>query len=322
MPEAGEGERLDRFLVAHFPEHSRSHLAEWIREGRVAVSGGAVKPGLALRAGWCVFVEPPDPPVADLVAEDLPLAVLSLDDALVVVDKPPGMVVHPGAGHARGTLVNGLIGRIGSLSPLGLPFRPGIVHRLDRDTSGVMVVARTEAAHLHLARQFAEHTVDRRYHALVWDHRLPDAGTISTLYGRHPTDRLRFSGRVRAGKAAVTHFRVLERLPPFALVECRLDTGRTHQIRVHLSEAGCPLVGDETYGGRRRIDRPEALRRLGPELGLLRQFLHALRLGFVHPTTGARLLFESPLPDDLMAVLTLLRATINGPAPVDGAAPP
>jgi len=317
VPAAADGERLDRFLVTCFPEHSRSHLAEWIRDGRVAVDAATVKPGLALRAGWILRVEPPDPPLVTLVAEDLPLTVLHEDDALIVVDKAAGMVVHPGAGHASGTLVHALLGRCGALAPLGLPWRPGIVHRLDRDTSGVMVVARTEAAHLRLARQFSEHTVDRRYLALVWDHRLADAGTLSTLYGRHPTDRLRFSGRVQAGKTAITHFRVLERLPPFALVECRLDTGRTHQIRVHLSEAGSPLVGDETYGARRRVERPEALRRLGPELGLARQFLHALRLGFTHPETGTRMVFESPLPPDLALVLATLRA-VHAPPAVGG----
>ncbi len=307
MPQEADGERLDRFLTALYPEHSRSHLAEWIREGRVAVGRTVVKPGLALRAGWLVEVEPPDPPPVDLVPEPMALEVPYIDDSLVVVEKPAGLVVHPGAGHASGTLVHGLLALCGTLSPLGLPLRPGVVHRLDRDTTGVMVVARTEAAHLHLARQFSEHSVDRRYLALVWDHRLPDGGTLETLYGRHPTDRLRFTGRVRAGKTATTHFRVLERLPPFALVECRLDTGRTHQIRVHLSEAGSALVGDETYGHRRRVERPEVLRRLGPELGLTRQFLHARVLGFTHPATGERLTFESGLPADLHAVLTLLR---------------
>jgi 23S rRNA pseudouridine1911/1915/1917 synthase len=208
---------------------------------------------------------------------------------------------------------------------VGLPLRPGIVHRLDRDTSGVMVVARTEAAHLPPGAAVLEPIrVDRRYWALAWDHKLPDAGTdFDGLYGRHPTDRVRVQwSRDRAANRRRRTSGSSSACHRSHWLECRLDTGRTHQIRVHLSELGSPLVGDETYGGRRRIDRPEALRRLGPELGLLRQFLHALRLGFVHPTTGARLLFESPLPDDLMAVLTLLRATINGPAPVDGAAPP
>ncbi len=307
MPPEAAGDRLDRFLVGVYPDRSRTLLADWVRDGLVAVEGARPKPGLRLEAGWVVLVDEPEPPTVDLVPQPMDLPILFADEAVVVLDKPAGLVVHPGAGHPDGTLVNGLLAAFGTLSPVGLPLRPGIVHRLDRFTSGVIVVARTEAAHHHLARQFSAHTADRRYWAIAWDHKLADAGTVDGLYGRHPVDRLKFTGRVNHGKTATTHFRVLERLPPCCWLECKLDTGRTHQIRVHLSELGSPLVGDELYGRRRRADKPEALRRLGPDLGLTRQALHAFRLGFDHPTTGERMQFESPMPDEMTALLETLR---------------
>ncbi len=309
----GAGSRLDRFLVMHLPEHSRTLLSEWIRDGRVRVQGALAKPSLALKLGFMVDVDPPEPPSVELVGSDMDLRILYEDEALVVVDKPAGLVFHPGAGHPDGTLVNGLLGRYGTLSPVGGPLRPGVVHRIDRGTSGVVVVARTEVAHNHLARQFAAHTVDRRYLAVAWDHSLPETGTVSGLYGRHPTDRLKFTGRVEHGKRAVTHWRVLRRLPPCAVVECRLETGRTHQIRVHFSEMGSPLLGDATYGRRRKVDRPDSLRALGPDLGLDRQALHAQHLGFIHPVTGVHLAFTSPLPDEIASVIAALAAA-NGQA--------
>lgn len=312
MPPEAAGDRLDRFLVGVYPEHSRTLLADWIRDGLVLVEGSRPKPGMKLDAGWVVLVDEPPPPVVDLVPQTMSLEILHEDEAVVVLEKPAGLVVHPGAGHPDGTLVNGLLGRYGELSPVGLPLRPGIVHRLDRGTSGVMVVARTESAHHHLARQFSQHTVDRRYWAIAWDHKLPDAGTVDGFYGRHLVDRVKFTGRLASGKRATTHWRVLERLPPCAWVECKLDTGRTHQIRVHLSELGSPLVGDELYGRRRRADKPEVLRRLGPDLGLTQQALHAFRLAFDHPTTGARLLFESPMPEVMANLLRVLREAQGG----------
>ena len=274
---------------------------------------GAVerRPSAALRLGAQVQIDLPPPPPSTLIAEDIPVRVVHEDDDLIVLDKPAGLVVHPGAGHATGTLVHALLHRYGALSPVGAPSRPGIVHRIDRGTSGLLVVARTERAHMGLAAQFAAHTVDRRYWALVWDKALPDDGIVSGLYGRHPTERTRFSGRVTSGKRAVTHWRVVERLGPCALIECRLETGRTHQIRVHMAERGCPLVGDATYGQRRRLDRPPALEQLGRDLGLTRQALHAWRLGFEHPQSRAWLTFDSAMPPELEGTIAALRGALS-----------
>ncbi len=281
---------------------SRSRIASWIREGRVCVEGRQVcKPSAVVLEGQRIELDVPPPPPIDLIPEDLQFQVLYVDDHLVVVDKPAGLVVHPGAGHSSGTLVNGLLARV-SLSPIGLPLRPGIVHRIDRGTSGILTVARSEQAHLGLVKLFAAHDLDRRYRALVWDHRLPDSGTAKTPYGRHPTDRVKFTGRLKLteaeGRIAVTHWHVMQRCSPFALVEFRLETGRTHQIRVHMSELGSPLVGDPLYGQKRRMEGP--LRPLGFELGLERQALHAGYLSFRHPVTGDLLRFSSPWPEDLM----------------------
>jgi 23S rRNA pseudouridine1911/1915/1917 synthase len=294
--------------VPAFPEHSRSRIAGWIADGCVRVDGRPARAGQALKAGQRVEVDVPPPEPVEAVPQPIPLNVVFEDADLLVVDKPAGLVVHPGAGNPDGTLVNGLLHRYGELSPLGAPLRPGIVHRLDGGTSGLMVVARTEAAHRALAAQIESREMERRYRALVWDHGLPDEGVVRTLYGRHPSDRRKFTGRVAQGKPAETAWRVAERLPPCALVELKLATGRTHQIRVHLSEAGHPIVGDVEYGRRRRVERPAALRALGFELGLTRQALHAWRLGFRHPRTGEAVAFESPLPADIAAALAALRA--------------
>ena len=279
-----------------------------MRDGRVQVNGRVVvRPSTKLHAGQVVDVSPPTLEATALLPQaDVPFEVVYADDDLVVVDKPAGVVMHPGAGHPDGTLVNGVLHHVGSLSNIGASHRPGVVHRIDAGTSGLVVVARTDAAHQHLARQFAEHTVERRYQALVWSKDIPDEGTLDTPYGRHPQHRVLFTS-MSGERRAVTHWRVLERLPPCTLVELRLETGRTHQIRVHLSEAGAPLLGDPQYSRPRRIERPQFLRRLGLDLGLTRQALHAARLGFLHPD-GRQLSFESPLPADFAAAVEVLRA--------------
>lgn len=315
VPADADGDRLDRFLTPRVGDHSRSQIARWIRDGRATVDGRVARASTTVREGQIVELDVPPPAPTVLVPEPIELEVVYEDADVVVLDKPAGLVVHPGSGRDTGTLVHGLLHRYGVLSPLGAPVRPGIVHRLDAGTSGLMVVARTERAHLSLAKQFSDHSTGRVYVALVWDHGLPDAGTISTPYGRHTRDRKKFSGRVISGKQAVTHYEVTDRRAGTARVELRLETGRTHQIRVHLSEAGHPLVGDPTYGRRRRIERPVALRMLGFELGLARAALHARHLAFDHPVTGERVAFDAPVPLDLQTVFEVMRAATEGSEP-------
>lgn len=265
------------------------------------VDGKAVRAGLKLRAAQTVEVTPPPPPAIKAQPQEIPIDILHLDDQVIVVNKPAGLVVHPGAGRPDGTLVNALLHAVGTLSSIGAPQRPGIVHRIDAGTTGVLVCARTDAAHHHLAAQFAAHTAQRVYRALCWDHGVQDAGTIESLHGRHPGDRRKFSGQVSTGRTAITHFEVERRAPPCAWLKLTLETGRTHQIRVHMAESGNPLVGDPMYGRRRRIQRPQRMRQMGIEMGLTRQALHAASLGFEHPD-GRWMQFEAPLPDDLVAV--------------------
>ncbi len=333
-----DGERLDRACtallhgVAELREPaSRSSLTRWIKEGRVEVNGSVVRdPSARARAGDRVVIDPAPPPSTDALPEDLAIEVLHADDDLVVVNKAAGMVVHPAAGHPRGTLVNALLFRFGTLAsaPTGGSeedsgaegaadetddagpglVRPGIVHRLDRWTSGVMVVARTILAREGLMAQLAAHTVERAYLAIV-EGEPPARARYETLHGRHPSDRKRFTGRVVRGKRAVTEVEVVERLAGAALVRCRLETGRTHQIRVHLSEAGFPLLGDPVYG---RTPRSARLREAAAALtqdAPGRQALHAGVLGLVHPRSTERLRFEAALPADMASLLARLRSS-------------
>jgi 23S rRNA pseudouridine1911/1915/1917 synthase len=300
--------RLDVFLARMLSDYSRSRLSAWIADGFVSVNAVSARPRTHVHPGDIVVFNPPPKAEVTLSAEPIPLDLIYEDAHLVVVDKAAGLVVHPGAGNATGTLVNGLLHHVDTLSPIGLPDRPGVVHRIDKGTSGLLVFAKTEKAHHRLAQQFSEHRVERVYRALVWDHALEDSGTIETSYGRHVRDRRKFTGKLNLGKRAVTHWRVLERLYSTAWVELRLETGRTHQIRVHMSEKGCPLLGDQMYGRKRRVDRLASLRVLGIEFGLTRQALHAASLGFVHPETEEVLRFESAIAPDIESVLTVLRA--------------
>jgi 23S rRNA pseudouridine1911/1915/1917 synthase len=243
---------------------------------------------------------------AEPAAERIPLEILYEDSDLIVVNKPAGMVVHPGAGAGSGTLVNALLGHCRDLSGIGGQVRPGIVHRIDKDTSGVLVVAKNDRAHLALAHQFKEHTVKRVYLALVFGSPRADKGRIESVIGRHPSERTKMSGKARHGKHAVTHWQAVRRYPGLTLMRLKLETGRTHQIRVHLSEAGHPLVGDQVYGGGGRLAaiRDQELRRLIRNLG--RQALHAKVLGFIHPTTGEYLEFDTELPEDMARILEYL----------------
>jgi 23S rRNA pseudouridine1911/1915/1917 synthase len=305
--EAGEvGMRLDRLLAARLPELSRARLQQLIAEGAVRVEGAAAKASLRPRAGAEIEVRVPEPRPAELLPEDLQLPVLYQDDDLLVIDKPAGLAVHPGAGIASGTVVHGLLHQVRGLAGIGGELRPGIVHRLDKETSGCLAVAKTEAALRGLQAEFKSRRVEKRYLAIV--HGSPaDSGEFDTLHGRHPVDRKRFSSKVQEGRRAVTRFCVLGRGSGASLVQVELLTGRTHQIRAHFADAGFPLLADALYGGRRREARlqPDApLRRASAAIG--RQALHAGVLGFQHPRTGAPVRCEAPLPRDFRAALAEL----------------
>ncbi len=296
--------RLDAFLVAHDPPRSRAQFQRLIDDGCVTVNGAvATKAGQRLRPGDRVEVTVFPPVAIDLVPEPMALAILHEDPHLIVLDKPAGLVVHPAPGHPRGTLVHGLLAHIGDLAGIGGELRPGIVHRLDKDTSGVMVVAKDEPTLVGLQRAFKVKTeLVREYVAVCAPAPPADAGSFRTLHDRHPVDRKRFSSKVSRGRTAVTHWQVVERFAAgAALVRCRLETGRTHQIRVHLADAGWPLIGDPLYGRR----YSGALAALSAELG--RQALHAARLEFIHPITAESLRFTTEPPADLATLLAALR---------------
>lgn len=298
--------RLDRLLVLHLPDLSRTRLQKLVEDGDVKVDGATRKPGYKLRVGETVTVTVRSLQVEPLEAEAIPLDIVYEDSDLLVVNKAPGMVVHPGAGVSRGTLVHALLART-TLSPVGAPLRPGIVHRLDKGTSGLLVVAKSEAAHNGLVKQLAQRSVERRYLALVSGRVERSEGVVEVAIGRHPRDRIRMAVRPAGqGKAAITHFRVLERFRGFTLIECRLKTGRTHQIRVHLAHLGHPVVGDETY--RRRSTKPVDGTLVPLITGLGGHALHAASLGFLHPVTGARCDFSAPLPPSFERLLAHLRA--------------
>jgi 23S rRNA pseudouridine1911/1915/1917 synthase len=291
-------------LAATGPDWTRTQVTRWIRDGRVAVDGRVVtRPSEATQAGAILTVDLPEMVPSTVSAQDLPLCIVYEDADLAVIDKAAGMVVHPAPGHAEGTLVNALLHHLGDLSGVGGEARPGIVHRLDRGTSGLLVVAKHDRAHRSLSAQFADHSAGRDYVAVVHEPPRTDSGTERSTLGRHPKDRQRMAS-VPGGRSAVTHWQVIERVGPVGVVNCRLETGRTHQIRVHLAERGSPLVGDGLYG---RIDRklPPALRRLVDPSGA-RPLLHAWCLRLTHPTTGEDCRWAVPPPVDLAAVLAAL----------------
>lgn len=293
------GKRLDAFLHERLPEFSRSRLQSWIKANRVLVNGAPVRASYLLRGGESFSVDPTALPALKAEPEDLPLKILYEDGDVVVVDKPAGMVVHAGAGHSRGTLVNALLYHMGSLSSINGDLRPGIVHRLDRETSGVLVVARTDKAHQELARQFHDREVEKTYFALVHGRMRQPEGRIASPISRDPARRTRMTAKLPHGRSALTEYRIIEQFDRFSFLELRIGTGRTHQIRVHLSSLHHPIVGDRLYGAPAQI--PDLPR-------LTRFFLHAHRLRFRSPSTGAWIAVESPLPGELDAFLGAVRS--------------
>lgn len=283
------GKRLDHFLAEKFPEYSRARMQGWVREGLVLVNNAVQKPSFSLRGGERILVTPKAPPPLRAMAEDLPLEVLYEDADVIAVNKASGVIVHAGAGIHSGTLVNALLHRFGTLSQAGGEMRPGIVHRLDRYTSGVLLVARTDAAHRALAAQFAARKVEKVYLALVEGRLAAETGRITAPIARDPMRRTRMTARIASGRLALTEYRVLKRFERFTYVQLRIGTGRTHQIRVHMASIGHPVAGDWLYGARRS---PHG-----------RYFLHAHRISFESPSRKQRITVEAGLPGDLGAWL-------------------
>ncbi len=284
------GKRLDHFLQEHLPQFSRSRLQSWIKEGRVLVNGAAAKASLLLHGGEGVEVTPADSLPLLAAPEDLPLEILYQDASVIAINKPAGLVVHAGAGAHSGTLVNRLVHHFAALSQVGGNQRPGIVHRLDKGTSGVLLVARNDAAHRALAAQFAERKVEKLYLALVHGKVRNEQGRVTTPIARDPVRRIRMTTRLGTGRSALTEYRVLQRFEKYTYLEVRIGTGRTHQIRVHLASVGHPVVGDKLYGA------PPATR----------IFLHAWQIAFTSPATGQRVNVEAPFPAELSLWLTTL----------------
>ncbi len=315
VPPEDAGTRLDAWLAAADPDLSRTQAQRAIEEGRVRVDGEVPKKaGVLLRGGEIVSLASRPPTPSALTPEPIPLTVVHADDHLVVIDKPAGLVVHPGAGHETGTLVHGLLHwarERGVALALNDTERPGIVHRIDKDTSGLLVVALTEPALIGLQRLFAAHDLDRLYRAVLLGRRREDAGTIRTTHARDPRDRRRFTGRQPTGRHAVTHWRTIAAGAALTLVECRLETGRTHQIRVHMSESGTPIVADPIYGSAppahlHGASGQAAGRELAAARAMPRLALHAAVLGFRHPVTGELLRFEAADPPDLAALVAAI----------------
>lgn len=293
-------ERLDVFLTRMRPDFSRAHIQRLIAEGCVLVGGVLRKGNFRLKLEDEVSLEVPDAKNVEILPENIPLDILYEDNDIIVINKARGMVVHPAAGISSGTLVNALLYHCRDLSGINGEIRPGIVHRLDKDTSGVMVAAKNDKAHISLAKQIQDKTAHRTYIAIVWNNIKEEAGIIRGDIGRHPTDRKKMAIVQDNGKPAVTHFKVLERFGDCTLVECRLETGRTHQIRVHMTHIGHPLVGDPKYGAARHG-------KIKGNFAIQGQALHSVSLELTHPTTGERMKFTSPVPDDMEKILNKLR---------------
>lgn len=290
------GERIDVFLARKYPEMSRSHLQKLITAEEVLINGKSRKANYKLSEGELVSLCLPEPEVINISPENIPLDILYEDSDIIVINKPRGMVVHPAAGVTTGTLVNALLAHCDDLSGINGVIRPGIVHRLDKDTSGVMVAAKNDVAHINLSEQIKNKTAKRVYWAIVFGNIKESSGTINGDIGRNPNDRQKMAIVTANGKPATTKFKVLERFGQYTLIECRLLTGRTHQIRVHMTSIGHPLVGDPKYG---RGKSPFKIQG---------QALHSLNLTLVHPKTGKEMIFEAPLPEDMKKILSAMRS--------------
>ena len=288
--------RIDRYLAEKCPEFSRSYLQKLLKEQAVFVNGKPVKANYKIQPETEICLEIPDMEPLDIKPEAIPLDILYEDDYLLVVNKPKGMVVHPAAGHTEGTLVNAVMAHcVDRLSCINGVLRPGIVHRIDKDTTGALLICKEDSVHRDLAEQLKEHSIKRRYRAIVAGNLKDDEGTVEGPIGRHPTDRKKMAINSKNGKPAVTHYKVLERFGQYTYIECRLETGRTHQIRVHMTSIGHPLLGDTVYGSSKN------------PFHLQGQTLHAMVLGFVHPVTGEYMEFTAPLPDYFLKLLEKLR---------------
>jgi len=290
------GERIDKFLGGTLEGLSRSYIQKLLKEGNITVDSKAVKANYKLSEGDQIEVLIPDPEILDVLPEDIPLDILYEDDDILIVNKPKGMVVHPAPGHPNHTLVNAVMYHCGAnLSGINGVIRPGIVHRIDQNTTGSLLVCRNDHAHQILAEQLKEHSITRRYHAIVHGNLKADTGTVNASIGRHPTDRKKMSTKASNGRHAVTHYKVLERFGNYTYIECELETGRTHQIRVHMASIGHPILGDDVYGPAKCPFHLEG------------QTLHAKVLGIVHPTTGEYMEFDAPLPEYFVELLEKLR---------------
>lgn len=288
--------RLDKFLTEKLPDMSRSHIQKLIRDGNVTVNKKTVKANYKVSLGEIVEIDIPEPECLDIVPENIPLDILYEDDDILVVNKPKGMVVHPAPGHYSGTLVNAIMFHCKeNLSGINGVLRPGIVHRIDMNTTGSLLICKNDKSHRFLAEQLKEHSITRKYHAIVYGNLKEDSGTIASPIGRHPVERKKMSTKAKNGRPAVTHYQVLERFGNFTYIECQLETGRTHQIRVHMSSIGHPILGDDLYGPSKSPYTLDG------------QTLHAKILGIVHPTTKEYMEFDAPLPTYFLDLLEKLR---------------
>lgn len=288
--------RIDRFISDKMPDTSRSYIQKLMKEDLITADLKPVKANYKVREGESIEITLPEPISLDIEAQSMELDIIYEDDDVLLVNKPKDMVVHPSAGHSEGTLVNGLLYHCkDSLSSINGVMRPGIVHRIDKDTTGVLIICKNDKSHSSIAEQLKVHSITRRYHAIVWNNIVQDSGTVDAPIGRHSVDRKKMAVNYKNGKSAITHFKVLERFGQYTYIECELETGRTHQIRVHMASIGHPLLGDLVYGPARQPFKLQG------------QVLHAKVLGFIHPTTGEYMEFETPLPEYFEKLLERLR---------------